>query len=63
VRVEVQEIVELSVGLKKIGTATYSIEKAGIVFKRMLIFQTRVSVPTDRLLVSDEAVRVLDSRE
>lgn len=58
-----QEVVELSVGLKTIGTATYDTEEAGIVFRRVLIFQTRVRVPTDRLLVSDEAVRVLDSRE
>jgi len=55
----VQAIVELNVGLKRIGMATYTKEKAGIVFKRMLIFQTTISVATDKLLVSEEAVRVL----
>lgn len=58
-----QEVTELRISLKKIGTATYVAQKAGIGFKRMLIFQTTVMIPTDRLLVSDEAVRVLDSRE
>lgn len=58
-----QEVTELRLSLKRIGTATYVAQRAGIGFKRMLIFQTTVTVPTDRLLVSDEAVRVLDSRE
>lgn len=49
--------------LKRIGTATYATEEAGIVFKRMLIYETTIVVPTDRLLVSEEAVRVLDTRE
>ncbi|MBI3840838.1 MAG: hypothetical protein HY297_02615 [Thaumarchaeota archaeon] len=59
----VQPVTELSVALKRIGTATYVTERAGIVFKRVLIFQTTEKVPTDRFLVSDEAVRVLDTRE
>ena len=58
-----QEVVELSMGLKKITTATYSTERAGIIFKRVVIVQTTIRVPTDRLLVSDEAVRVLGTRE
>jgi hypothetical protein len=58
-----QEVVELSMGLKKITTATYTTEKAGIVFKHVVMVQTTISVPTDRLLVSDEAVRVLATRE
>ena len=58
-----QEVVKLSIGLKRIGTATYATEQDGIVFKRVLIYETTIIVPTDRLLVSDEAVRVLDSRE
>lgn len=60
---EVQTIVELSMGLRRIGIATYATEHSGIVFKRMLIFETTIMVPTDRLLVSEEAVRVLDTRE
>ena len=50
-------------GLKRIGTATYATEQAGIIFKRVLIFETTIRVATDRLLVSEEAVRVLDCRE
>lgn len=60
---EVQAVVELSIGLKRIGMATYAKQEAGIVFKRILIFETTVNVLTDRLLVSEEAVRVLDVRE
>lgn len=60
---EVQEITELHISLKRIGTATYVAERAGIGFKRMLIFQTTIMISTDRLLVSDEAVRVLNRRE
>lgn len=58
-----QAVVELTVGLKTIRTATYAVQRSGIVFKRVLIFQSIVSVATDRLLVSEEAVRVLDTRE
>jgi hypothetical protein len=58
-----QEVVELSMGLKKIGTAILATERSGIVFKRVVIVQTMVRVATDRLLVSDEGVRVLDRRE
>jgi hypothetical protein len=57
------EVVELTMGLKKIGTATLATEQSGIVFKRVVIVQTMVRVATDRLLVSDEGVRVLDRRE
>lgn len=60
---EVQAATQLSISLKRIGMATYVTERAGITFKRMLIFQTTIEVPTDRLIISDEAVRVLDRRE
>ncbi len=60
---EVQAVTELSIDLKKIETATYVIQRAGIGFKRMMIYQARVRVATDRLLVSEEAVRVLNNRE
>jgi hypothetical protein len=58
-----QEVVELSFGLKKISTATYVTTKWGISFTRTLLFMTTVKVSTDKLLVSDEAVRVLNRRE
>ncbi len=58
-----QAITELRISLKRIETATYVAQRAGIGFKRMLIYQTTITIPTDRLLVSEEAVRVLDRRE
>ncbi len=60
---EVQAVIQLSMALKKIETATYIIQRAGIGFKRIMIYQATVRVATDRLLVSEEAVRVLDNRE
>jgi hypothetical protein len=50
-------------GVRRIGFATYSKESGGITFRRFVIFQTTEEIATDRLLVSDEAVRVLDGRE
>jgi hypothetical protein len=58
-----QEVVELSFGLKKISSATYITQRSGISFARMLLFTTIVKVSTDKLLLSDEAVRVLNDRE
>jgi hypothetical protein len=58
-----QEVVELSFGLKRIGSATYITQRLGISFASMLVFTTIVKVSTDRLLLSDEAVRVLNHRE
>jgi hypothetical protein len=58
-----QEVVELTMGLTKIGSATYTLQKLGISFRRTLLYRTTESVSTDKLLVSHEAVRVLDRRE
>ena len=58
-----QDVVELTVGLTKITSATYTLQKLGITFKRSVLFMNTVCVSTDRLLVSSEAVRVLDRRE
>jgi len=57
------EITELTIGMRRLGMATYARERGGVIFKRMLMYETREKVYTDRLLVSDEAVRVLDVRE
>lgn len=54
---------ELTVVLKKLDVATYVREKCGVSFQRMLIFVLDEKVSTDRLLVTEEAVRVLDTRE
>jgi hypothetical protein len=58
-----QNVTELSIGIRRIDFATYTKERGGITFRRFVIFQTSEEVATDRLLVSDEAVRVLDRRE
>ena len=58
-----QGVVELTVGLTRLASATYTLQKMGVTFRRTLLFRTTVSIRTDRLLVSSEAVRVLDSRE
>jgi hypothetical protein len=58
-----QEVVELSIGLKRISSATYITERSGISFASVLVFTTIVKVSTDKLLLSDEAVRVLNQRE
>jgi len=58
-----QDVVELTVGLTKITSATYTLQKLGISFRRTLLYRTTVSISTDRLIVSDEAVRVLNRRE
>ena len=58
-----QDVVELTVGLTRITSATYTLERLGISFKRTVLFVTTVKVSTDRLLLSEEAVRVLDRRE
>lgn len=54
-------VTELTVSLKRIGTASYVTQRSGVAFQRMLAFQTTETVRTDRLLVSGEAVRVLNT--
>ena len=58
-----QQVIELRVPLKRFSSATYLTEKSGISFAKTLLFVTTESVSTDRLIVSDEAVRVLNERE
>ncbi len=57
-----KEIVELRMTVSMMESITLRDEKLGMIFPE--IFPTKVSrsVVTDRLLVSDEAVRVLDIR-
>jgi hypothetical protein len=57
------DVVELKLGVTRITSATYTLQRLGITFRRSLLFKTTVCVSTDRLLVSSEAVRVLDRRE
>jgi len=59
----VQGVTHLSFGLRRIATASYATNRSGVEFRRMLLFETRETVETDKLLVTEEAVRVLDRRE
>ena len=58
-----QQVIELSFSLKRLSSATYFTQKSGISFAKTLLFVTTENVSTDKLMVSDEAVRVLNQRE
>ncbi len=57
-----QEMVKLNIAVKKIENVVVRSERSGLVFCRITSYSTRNIVTTDRLLVSDEAVRVIDVR-
>ncbi len=58
-----QTVTELRMSLTKIESASYRKEKSGITFARFILFQLSEIVATDRLVVSNEAVKVLDRKE
>ena len=58
-----QAVTELRMALTKIESASYRKERSGITFARFILFQLSETVATDRLVVSDEAVKVLDRKE
>lgn len=58
-----KEITELCVVVRRIWTTSYVARESGIGFQRMLAFEAMERVTTDRLLVSEEAVRALDLKE
>ncbi len=57
-----QEVVELKFTVSRIESVARNENVLGLVFYQMLLTKNSLSVVTDRLLVSDEAVRVLDIR-
>jgi hypothetical protein len=57
-----QEIVELKFTVSKIESVSKNENVLGLVFYQMLLTKNSQNVVTDRLLVSDEAIRVLDVR-
>lgn len=61
--IRMQEMVKLNLAVKRIENVVVNSEDSGLVFCRMTSFSTRNIVTTDHLLVSDEAVRVLDVRK
>ncbi len=57
-----QESVKLKLTLRKLHTSQQKAVVLGLTFARFTLHQRTEDVTTDRLLVSEEAVRVLDSR-
>ena len=57
------EITELNGVMTRLDVAVSEREMGGVRFRRLHLFEFSQSVPTDRLVVSDEGVRVLDTRE
>jgi len=54
--------VKLKLTLRKLHTSQQKAVVLGLTFARFTLHQRTEDVTTDRLLVSEEAVRVLDSR-
>jgi hypothetical protein len=55
-----QEIVALKISLRKFRMAENRAKKMGLTFTRLTLMDTTEEVTTDHLLVSDEAIRILD---
>jgi hypothetical protein len=58
-----KEIMELRVTVSKIESLMFDKLHFGLTFHAMLLTKRSEQVATDRLLVSDEGVRVLNLRE
>ena len=55
-----QEVVELRLTITKLEIASADMEKMGLTFVRRVLLPVHETISTDHLLVSDEAVRVMD---
>jgi hypothetical protein len=55
-----QEIVALKISLRRFHTTHYNAKMLGLTFTRLTLTDATEDVTTDHLLVSNEAVRVLD---
>ncbi len=53
-------MVELKLTVEKLQTATWECDPSGLRFVRMVSFTVTETVTTDRMLVTDEAVRCLN---
>jgi hypothetical protein len=58
-----KEVVELNIVITRLESAIVSLRSSGLTFFSLIMFSREEKIATDRLLVSDEAVRVLNSRE
>lgn len=54
---------DLRISVTMLRDNLYSRTQLGLTLKAFILFQERVEIVTDRLLVSDAGVRVLDQRE
>jgi hypothetical protein len=57
---DVQEIVRLILTVRLNQMAIHEYEKDGIIFCQILPYFSYVDIETDRLLVSDEGVRIIN---
>jgi len=55
-----QEVVQLSIAIKRIESVVMKEDRMGLSFFRFLPLERTETVATDHLLISGEAVRVLD---
>ena len=56
-----QEVVELRLTITKLQIASVDTERTGLTFVRRILFRAHETISTDHLLVSEEAVRVMDT--
>jgi hypothetical protein len=54
------KMVELKLTIERVGTAMGDFDRSGLRFVRMVSFTVTETVTTDRILVTDEAVRCLN---
>ena len=55
------KMVELKLSVERVQTAMGEREKEGVRFVRMISFVLNETITTDRLVVTEEAVRLLNS--
>ena len=55
-----QEIVELRIAMARLKGVTINRRESSLTFQAIFLIKTSEEIVTDRLLVSDEEVRILD---
>jgi len=56
-----QEVVKLRLTISKLESASMRKEMMGLTFVGWVLYDLRETISTDHLLLSDEAVRVMDT--
>ena len=57
-----QNVVSLNMVIRRLESAKFSAQASGLTLWRFVMFSRKETIATDKLLISDEAVRVLDTR-